>query len=713
MSLRKILLLPLVVSALLFAYYSSEVSNSLHLLVNTIELSAGLVVVFVFSILLQLVGHVLRAYKARLVLMDVKESSTRFQFRALTIGYLFNTLLPFRLGELIRSRIIAGGMSISFSLALALIIFERAIDALILGSLGLLLFGVVDSTSGSGQTGFALSLIVVGVILIVLLALLTVPERHIRRYLYTSSVLFNDQLKTSFRFKAWSVIYGLQRTIAKPKILVHYLTLSLSSWLAYGLSVYLVVQYFFDDNNFVEQLVATIAPYFGVAIPAGPANLGTFSESTSSITGLLTGSHDSVFVFTLVAWGVLVLPTAAIGLLLLVFKTRESFWDRLPKERGILSTRDKLDRTSDISTEMSVFLENYFAGNSLTTIVHKLEVKGNFRLLKYFKGGSDAITILVAQDGKSIVKKIIPLEFEDRLRAQYDWLAEYRKAPNIVHVLGDTKTAEYYTIDMPFNEDDVSLFEYIHNRPYKKSQAAFDSVWAVLSEYVHTEPDASKIHRKNRDEYIKKHILGCLEKAGAVDPELLRAAEPDVLVINGKEYDNLSTILEKIKSHQQAWSDIATYSESKRVHGDVIVDNLLVDKNTEEVLIIDPAPDGNIINGKVFDFGKNMQSLYCGYEFLLRDESPVYLRDDNRIDYADASSAQYAKLYEYVRNELAPKHLSEPEQRAMLFHAAALFIRRLKHQVYYTPANALKFYAVGVKTLNDFLAQYDETPPTR
>jgi hypothetical protein len=43
----------------------------------------------------------------------------------------------------------------------------------------------------------------------------------------------------------------------------------------------------------------------------------------------------------------------------------------------------------------------------------------------------------------------------------------------------------------------------------------------------------------------------------------------------------------------------------------------------------------------------------------------------------------------------------------MLFHAAALYIRRLKHQVYYTPANALKFYAVGVKTLNEFLAQYE------
>jgi len=85
----------------------------------------------------------------------------------------------------------------------------------------------------------------------------------------------------------------------------------------------------------------------------------------------------------------------------------------------------------------------------------------------------------------------------------------------------------------------------------------------------------------------------------------------------------------------------------------------------------------------------------------------VYLIDGNTINYHDYQSDKYVQLADYVRKELAPRYLTESEQRAMMFHAAALFIRRLKHQVYYTPANTLKFYAVGVKTLNDFLAQYE------
>jgi tartrate dehydratase beta subunit/fumarate hydratase class I family protein len=107
-----------------------------------------------------------------------------------------------------------------------------------------------------------------------------------------------------------------------------------------------------------------------------------------------------------------------------------------------------------------------------------------------------------------------------------------------------------------------------------------------------------------------------------------------------------------------------------------------------------------------------MQSLYCGYEFLLRDGDPVYLVGD-RIEYRDHSSAQYNQLCDYVRNQLAKKHLSESEQKAIIFHAGALHIRRLKHQVYYNPTNTLKFYAVGVKTLNDFLSQYDEPIPRK
>lgn len=101
-----------------------------------------------------------------------------------------------------------------------------------------------------------------------------------------------------------------------------------------------------------------------------------------------------------------------------------------------------------------------------------------------------------------------------------------------------------------------------------------------------------------------------------------------------------------------------------------------------------------------------MQSLYCGYEFLFRGDEPALLGVDGSIVYRDQKSLRYTQLCDYVRSELAPKYLTQAEQRAMLFHAGVLLIRRLKHQVYQDPQLTLSMYASGVKTLNDFYDQY-------
>lgn len=706
MSLKKFLILPLLISLSLFIYFSDEVANSVHRISNRLDFSWNLVTIIIAAVVLQIAGHVIRAKKAEYLFRPVKDNTTRFQFRALSIGYLFNTLLPFRLGELIRARIIAGGLDLSFSFSLAMIIVERALDAAILGLLGLLTLLALSVTT-AGLLAYCLVLLVVVVLVACLVTILTGGNSRLLKWFYHFTALFRETIKHSSRFKVWSVIYGLQRTLTYRR-LVNYAGLSLLSWLLYGISVLVLVQYFFPDISAGEKLLAVLAPYFGLAIPSGPASLGTFSDIANAFTRSLNFSAGDTLTFNLVAWAVLILPISLIGIVLLFVKTKETLWRHAPRQASAASLENKLRRTEDISQEMSRFLENYFSGNTLSHIVHNLELSNEFKLLRYFKGGSDAITILASQDGEEVVKKIIPPEFEDRLKAQHDWLSARRGMEGIVEVLREYKTPDYYAIDLKYQSDDEMLFDFMHHNPLTKSQKVMDEVWGYLSKHVHGKPGKLQAHTKERQQYIDKHIYGCLEKAAKVDPELLRAAQPEKLIINGHEYDNLYQVMKKIEKHPQAWKDIATYKETPNVHGDVAVDNILVSQKDGHALLIDPAPDGNIINGPVFDFGKNMQALYCGYEFLLRDEDPVYLTDGNVINYRSHSSAQYTQLCDYVREKLAPKYLSEAEQRSIIFHAAALHIRRLKHQVYYNPANSLKFYAVGVKTLNDFLAQYEK-----
>jgi hypothetical protein len=94
MSLKKFLLLPLVISLAFFIHYSSAVSRSLEVLRDQLSLSPKLALVIALAVVLQLAGHIVRARKAEYLFEPVKDNTTRFQFRALSIGYLFNTLWP-------------------------------------------------------------------------------------------------------------------------------------------------------------------------------------------------------------------------------------------------------------------------------------------------------------------------------------------------------------------------------------------------------------------------------------------------------------------------------------------------------------------------------------------------------------------------------------------------------------------------------------------
>lgn len=705
MSLKKILIIPLVISLGFFIYFSTAVQNSFQELLKLVDFDGGLWAVLIAAAAFQIIGHIIRAKKATLLFGAVKDSTDRFQFRALSTGYLFNAILPFRLGELIRARIISDALTISFSLALGLIIVERALDALIIGILGLLIVSLAIGVAG-GPFTYAVSLLVVSLILFALVMVVVRQNSRMLRWWYRFTDLFKDSVRDSLRFKAWSVIYGLQQTLRRPRM-IRYVGLSLASWFFYGLSLFTLAQYLFPKFGLADKLLAALAPYAAVAIPSGPANLGTFSNVLTSFIKPLGIPGSDQLILSLLSWGVLILPITVIGIVLFFAKTRESLWRVRPRQASRQSLTNKLLRSEDISHELAVFLDNYFAGNTLTKIVHKLELSQDFRFMKYFKGGSDAITILALQKDTEVVKKIIPLEFEDRLKAQYDWLARHKGHKGIVKVLAEQKTDEFYAIDLEYNPENIMFFEYFHRTTLPKGQKVIENMWKTLYKYVYKKGEL-KYHPKERKQYIDKHIIGCFDKAAAVHSDLANAAEPERITINGTEYDNLFQILEKIKKHPQAWRDIATYQESATVFGDVSADNILVSTKTEQPLLIDPAPDGNIINGPVFDFGKNMQSFYCGYEFLFRDESPVLLQSDGSINYHDSSSAKYERLSRYIREELAPQYLSPEELRSMLFHGAALHIRRLKHQVYHNPANTLKFYAVGVKTLNDFLAQYEE-----
>ncbi len=689
MTLRKILIIPLIVSLLFFLIFSQQIFFGFN------EIIYSFIVPFLLiSIIIQFVGHLIRTYKMKYLAAPTVSTTLLLQFKALSIGYLFNTLLPLRLGELIRAQVIAYTKAVSFGFSLVLIIFERVFDVLLLS-----VIGAVFVFLGIFPEATIPYLVAAGALGLIALTLVLMAWREytpLMKLVKRASLLLNDSLKVKFRFKFWSIIYGLQQTI-KPKRLVLYGILTIIMWVTYILSIYVFI---LSINGVNAQTSNLFAPFYAMSIPSGPANFGSFSQTHSVFTGPLP---NSLQIFAV--WMFLIIPMSVVGLINLVF-LKVPIWRKFQRKSDVDVPDDKLSRKQDVSQDMAVFLDNYLDGNDLSRIVSKREQAGDLKLVKYFKGGSDAITILVSKQENNTVEKIIAVNLKDRLKAQYDWLVEYKDS-NIVDVIGEETGDNYYSIELDYDKDNEMFFDFIHRSSLSESQKIIDEIWQTLNRTVHRKPQPIS-DKKAVETYLNRHFYDCLEKALGASEDLRAVIIKKTIQINGKQYLNAYTVIENIKKDRLIMKDLASYNSSGAVHGDIIVDNILVNKKTGNLTIIDPAPDGNIINGRVFDFGKSMQSFYCGYEFLFRANEPAILGEDGSIAFRDQRSLRYTELSEYIQNVVAPKYLSDGERKAMIFHAGILMIRRLKHQVYQDPRLTLAMYAAGVKALNDFYYLYQK-----
>lgn len=703
MKLRKYLIGLFIVGLLVFGATNLSYLSGFEGLFQGID--ARVYWLFAAACIIQLFGHLLRTLRTKQIINQVKNSDTRGQFEALATGYLFNVLLPFRIGEIIRAFLVSVRLNISFLYTFVAVVFERAVDIVLISFLAIVLTFALSGKSALVVLLVASTALVFSLAVIISLVLLSRENKYILRLVWGLSSIFNAPIRNKFRFKIWSLIYGLQRFLKSRQTVRRYALLTLSSWALYFISLLVLALAFLPSGSPLKLSIVSVTPYIAASSPAN-SSAQVYDDALTPVVDQAYGSTIETQRFVVASWLLLVGPMALIGVTSILLRN-----DKLTRRNSNASSKhsykNKLLRNDDLSQEFPAFLDNYFAGNNLARVLHRLETRGELSLVKFFKGGSDAITILVLEDGELSVKKIIPHENEDRLKAQYDWLVRHKKLRYLVKTTSEQSTDDYYTINLEYNAENIPFFEFLHQQRISDSIKVLDRTWKYLYENIHKSAGKAAYYPKIRDKFVEKHLFGCVDKAAAVDDELSAATQLETIKVNGVEYDNLYVVMDKIKKHPQAWRDIATFRKGSEVHGDMAIDNILVSPETHQPLIIDPAPDGNLIEGPVFDLGKLSQSFYCGYEFLLRDDRPTHLQGNGDVNFQEQRTTQYERIWDFVRNDLAPRYVSESEQRALLFHAATLHLRRLKHQVRYNPENVMKFYAVGVKTLNDFLAQYE------
>ena len=122
--LRNILTLIFLTSGLIYFGIVFRYRHEIMLAINQVK-SIKFVVVFVFACMFLFLGHTIRAYKMDEIMQPIKKIKLRTNLRALFVGYLFDILLPFRIGQIIRAYILGSAEKISIGFVFSIIVLDE------------------------------------------------------------------------------------------------------------------------------------------------------------------------------------------------------------------------------------------------------------------------------------------------------------------------------------------------------------------------------------------------------------------------------------------------------------------------------------------------------------------------------------------------------------------------------------------------------------
>jgi uncharacterized protein (TIRG00374 family) len=214
-----------------------------------------------------LLGLLARARSWQILLR--KQVSLRRSFDALNEGYLLNTVLPLRLGELARAYIISQTMESGAGSILATVLVERIIDSVVslIGLVGALPFVISPEWAQNLVMGVVIILLI---IVFGLVLLLSQRKRLIGILGKLPGVGF-----WSLDEAADDFIGGLE-ILMDLNILLKAAFWSLMAWATTWLQLWVLLNMFSIHASPVVSLFVSGVIAFGAAIPSSPGAIGGF-----------------------------------------------------------------------------------------------------------------------------------------------------------------------------------------------------------------------------------------------------------------------------------------------------------------------------------------------------------------------------------------------------------------------------------------------------
>lgn len=277
----RILALGLLVSGAAIYMIASQID--LNLLMDALRSALTLqsLVWLVIACVVMTVGLLTRAIRWRVLLSQGLSLSRAFHI--LNISYLANSLLPLRLGEVVRIWLASRGEnSVPLLKSTGTIVIERLLDLLavvLFIAIGLVLAGDAVPAQLRATGGFMGTIAFVGFLALVFFA----AQRDLAQKILAFFVQRIAFLRR-FNLAGWldHFLDGL-KPLAHPVSLGTALLWTAISWgvsFAYG---YMLMLMFYPQGDAVATLLYIAAASFAVALPAAPTNIGPYEISILAV----------------------------------------------------------------------------------------------------------------------------------------------------------------------------------------------------------------------------------------------------------------------------------------------------------------------------------------------------------------------------------------------------------------------------------------------
>lgn len=631
------------------------------------------------AIVLMSIGHFLRTLRWELFISVYEKPDRKRLLSALSLGYTVNFIVPYKLGDVVRGFYAGQRMKNGKALGLSTVIVDRYLDILAVG----IIFCVL-SLIQRGDAAFASAsrfYIILFAALVAATVLVFAFKNLLKKVIRLIAGIFNPRIEGIILRFSWALIWNF-KDIALKLNKLKLIVVTAGMWAVYILS--------YGCFAFFYSSLGTDTGWRDIFLMLfGESGVKASTVMVSLFKGKFEATQVYFVLYTL-------LPLVILSLASLLIKR---FHGAEAEEKEYLNLLPQIN-----AEERLLFLDKYFSGENREYVNNYLKINQGISIIRDYSAGSNATTMLCVDSRGTFFRKYAFGKDGEKLKEQVEWIERYRDILPLPKILKTDSNDFYCYYDMPYDSAAVGMFEYAHSMPIDKSAAILRRVFDRLEDTLYRTAISVAI-REDIDAYITGKVDKNIERIVSAR-RLKPLCEYDTIVINGKEYRNLK-FYEKMLSHENLQKvfkgDVIT-----SVHGDLTIENIVCvrkDGAEDDFYLIDPNT-GNILDSSNLDYGKMLQSLHGGYEFLMSVRNVKV--SDNRIDFLFAKSAVYESLYEetdkYLRERFSPERV-----RSIYYHEIVHWLRLMPYKIDKDYHTAPAFYAGLLMVLDDVYKRFSET----